>query len=755
MGYCARAYDKDHRTMSFFAGFVDGVFKGKDWRDSKEDRKRQQKIEDEDRDWTREARGRQRTVWTQADEDRARGQRIQDESIAQGNDDRSRRISEEDRAKANRDRLEAARRAALGEGEGISIMDAVPENTATSPAAERPAPAPSSRGLTVGAALGQLGASTQGPSVGRDVFADRLAAATERQAAPQPRAAQEARPPADPRAVTTVDEPVSRTNDRAQAPSSASRMPAAPQAPRTFIDTTPPTVVQTPTGPVRSDVLPPPDAAANPTRQIAPETQMYDRQAASQPRGFSIMDAIVSPAQASTLADETGMTQGQPYTKAELPPRQPQNMPVPDDHPFKAAIEQDRARAAAGGGLSSAADTTNPQIGRRIALGVQGIGDALTAPQVDPASPEFQEFQRLNPEGAAEALRQSQAADQRRQQRDAEVQGIRAAQPQGFTPATPAPATTPATTPAKAPGAQGQAPTTAQRQKTDQTQFFLGDTPISVTNAKPLQTGTVADVMAQLTGQGDQGSFAAVGESMTKRAGISVAAAMRGDGAAPKASVQEARAVSRDAGIRFRKENVDAYAKELEAQGMFAEAKAWREYAESENTRKGMEKLAEAMYFWNMNDEGRALQSILDLYNMKGYYEDGLTALSEGTSFQYDEEGRIKSLTATFRDDATGRVFQQTISGPRNKIMALIIGGLSPEATFAAAMESIGGSIAPKQAPQMTPELMLKIEAEAREQAKAAGGIEGPTEAAIAAARERIMRDMGFAPQQVPVWTGD
>ena len=639
--------------MSFFAGFVDGVFKGKDWRDSKEDRKRRQAIEDEDQEWRREARGRERTVWTQQDDDRAREQRIEDQSIAQENEDRYRRIAEEDRAKANSDRLEAARRAALGEGEGISIMDAVPENTATAPAKAAPAPAPSSRGLTVGAALGQLGASTQGPSVGRDVFADRLAAATERQAAAQ-----------------------------APAPTPAPVQQAAAQ--------------------------PDPALVAEGARiaGIQPYVPGQPRQAAPS-RGFSIMDAIVSPAQASTLADETGVTQGQPYTKAELPPRQPQNMPVPDDHPFKAAIERDRARAAAGGGQSSAADTTNPQIGRRIALGVQGIGDALTAPQVDPGSPEFQEFQRLDPQGAAEALRQSQAADQRRQQREAELQGIRAAQPQPFAapaaarPTQPPAAPTPPRAPATAPSAQAQAPTTAPRQKTDQTQFFLGDTPISVTNAKPLQTGTVADVMAQLTGQGDQGSFAAVGESMTTRAGISVAAAMRGDGAAPKASVQEARAVSREAGVRFRKENVDAYAKELEAQGMFAEAKAWREYAESENTRKGMEKLAEAMYFWNMNDEGRALQSILDLYNMKGYYEDGLTALSEGTSFQYDGQGNIIGLTAAFRDDATGKVFQQSINGPRDKIMALIIGGLSPEATFAAAMESIGGSVAPRQAQQM------------------------------------------------------
>jgi hypothetical protein len=661
--------------MSFFAGFVDGVFKGKDWREGRDDRARRRKMDDErfdwereDRDWTGEARGRQRTVWTQAEQDRAR------------------RLEAEDKAKSSQDRIDESRRSVLGGGE-LSVMDAVPQGedqpTPSAPSARTSPPAQSSQGLTVRGALGELGTGAQGANVGRDVFTDRLAAAAEEQR-------------------------------RAQAP--------AP--------TTAPAPVQ------QSAAQPDPALVAEGARiaGIQPYVPGQDRQPTPS-RGFSILDAIVSPAQAGTMPQEAGKAAA-PVASSGSSARRRDPVAPSQAAPAPATPSPEaQARAAATSNrVQGALSAVNPMnlVDRLVPMGASVAGTAANV--------------------AGTALSAVGATDMGAQMFDT-GQGMKEAgrRLDGRAPSGAAPA------PATAPSQQGQAPTTTPRKKTDQTQFFIGDTPISLSGPTPMQTGTVADVVAQVTGSPvTEGSLVAAGESIAKSAGMSAAAALRSPSQPAKpASKAEARAVAREAGVRFSKEQIDSHAKVLEAEGRFDDARAWREYAGSENTRKGMEKLAEAMYYWNMNDEGKALQAIVELYNIKGYYDDGLSALSEGTSFQYDAQGNIVGLTAAFRDDATGKVFQQTIKGPRDKIMALVIGGLSPEATFAAGMEAIGGSLAPKAstAPKMTPELSLKIEQEAREQAKETGGLNGATPEAIAAARERIMQGMGFDVGAVPVFT--
>ncbi|SDX74211.1 hypothetical protein [Roseicitreum antarcticum] len=155
--------------MSFFAGFVNGVFQGKDWREARNDRERARKIQDEqlewdreDREWTGEARGRQREVWSQADEDRARQQREQ----------------------ARLDAESAAEREAFGQtadqmagrnprDEGISIAGVASSNEEQPRVQAQPA----RRGAippTEDRALGVMGFSEQ-PGPGGAIMQDRLA----------------------------------------------------------------------------------------------------------------------------------------------------------------------------------------------------------------------------------------------------------------------------------------------------------------------------------------------------------------------------------------------------------------------------------------------------------------------------------------------------------------------------------------------------------------------------------------------------
>ncbi|WP_296473286.1 hypothetical protein [Roseinatronobacter sp.] len=128
--------------MSFFAGFVNGVFQGKNWREARDDRKRKREWEIEDREHAIAQRGRTVSGWAEEDEARAR--------------------AEQERldAEASQQRVDESLRRALGltddvapanEGnQGMSVMDAVPQGT-------RATPPPSSQGLTVRGALGELG----------------------------------------------------------------------------------------------------------------------------------------------------------------------------------------------------------------------------------------------------------------------------------------------------------------------------------------------------------------------------------------------------------------------------------------------------------------------------------------------------------------------------------------------------------------------------------------------------------------------
>ncbi len=594
---------------------------------------------------------------------------------------------------------------------------------------------------------------------------DRLAQRSAANQAPQPEiSGQDPRAPRNPNATTSVDEPV-QTRPQGAPPSIPQAAPVAPVAPRQWIDSTPPIIVDTPRGPIRQDVLPPEPQPANPTRQIAPETDLYDRNA-----GFLLNNLIARPAAASTMPEGgpqrpagqatqdavQGRGQGySDYTEATRGFR--------SDAPRRGTVEDMVA-------AEQAAQTAPPQAsadaqGRagRINETVRGL-----MPQSDPVTGMLD---RLNRGGMSVAAVASDAAgvaqsavgatdagarsfDRAQGMRDARArmdQQAAAPAPQGGT--TPAPAGTAQATPQQQ-GRRGTA------QRTDETQFFIDDVPMSISGPKRLATGSVADVVAQVTGSPVvEGSVKAAGESIAKSAGMSAAQALTSSGDKKPPTKAEVLAVSKRAGKAFSREAIRAHERVLAQEGRLDQIPAWREYAQSENTRKAVEKLTEAMFYWDMNDKTNALQAVVELYNMAGYYDDGLSILSEGTAFAYDAAGNITGLTATFRDESTGNVFQRSITGPGDKIMAIVLGSLSPEATFEAALEAVGGiqgATARPQAPQMTPELSLKIDAQALRRAEK-DQLGNPIPGSVEAEREKLMRNMGMTNQggaqgDVPVW---
>ena len=644
--------------MSFFAGFVQGVFEGKDWREAKNDRERKRKMEDErfewareDRDWTGEARNRQRGEWGRTDQERSRADQEREE------------------AEASQRRVDESRRQALGlgdeqgSGREMSVRDAVPDTDRPAPPSEsRTAPPPSSQGLTVRGALGELGQGAQGDNVGSNVMQDRL---SDRVAGQQ-------------------------TAQAAPAPTRTAPVQQAAAAPQ-----------QLPQGaPVQQAAAAPDPALVAEGAQIAgvqPYVPGQERGAPAQPQppaqgGFSLNNLIASPAAAST------MPEGGPQTERR----------VNDEAQARAQGIQDRGEAF------NATRNQEPSQASAAAQGRAGrINETVRGlmPQTDPVTGILN---RLNRDGmriagvASDAAGVAQSAvgatdagarsfDRAQGMRDAgaRMDAQRDAQALTVRPQ-------PAGQVAPAPQQQGQR---GVSQRTDETQFFIGDTPMSLSGRKPVNTGTVADLVGEVTGSPvSEGSMKAAGDSISKNAGMSAAQALKSDGSRKPPTKAEVRAVAKEAGVRFQKTEVDRHARVLEAEGRFEEVTAWREFAQGENTRLAMEKLSEAMFYWDMNDEGNALQSVVELYNMNGYYDDGLSALSEGTAFSYDAQGNINGLTVTFRDEASGEVFQRQVRGPRDKVMAVVIGSLSPEATFAAAMEMVGG-LKPQQTETPMPDI--------------------------------------------------
>ena len=654
--------------MSFFAGFVQGVFEGKDWREARDDRARKRKMEDErfgwereDREWTGEARSRQRSEWGRTDYERSRAD--------------AEHYRQEDFDRRNRESLAAAfessRDGSAGASDqGISVLDAVPQDAPADARTAQPT-RPTQRGaLSAMPELGVLGAGVDDRSMGEVV--------------PQGRQGASSVP--------------LQMGERVPQQSAGAATRAAP--------------VQT------TEAAPDPALVAE-GAQIAgvqPYVPGQERGAPAQPQapaqgGFSLNNLIASPAAASTMPEGgpqrpagqatqdavQGRGQGySDYTEATRGFR--------SDAPRRGTLDQmvstERSRQAQ--------PAAAPQSQGRVPM--LSEQDAARSQRAISLFPQGQDFD--TPEEAAARQQGRIDMDTRRQQReDARNARIESANAQSAAaagvdigpvsppPTQPAPATAP-TQPesARTPEQRAEQRAAAEGSYT----VNLGGAELNISGARRVLSGGVAETAKQIAGAfgADAGSLDAAGDAISKQPSMGVADAFDEK---KKPTRQEVLAVSRRAGQMFSRDAIRERERFLMREGKFEEAKAWREFAQGENTIAAVEKLTESMFYWDMGDETRALQAIVEVYNMNGYYDDGLSIVKEGTEFQRDASGQIIGLTATFKDNATGNLFQRSIRGPEDKIMAVVIGSLTPEATFEAALEAVGGIAGATARPQTGP----------------------------------------------------
>ncbi|WP_333826849.1 hypothetical protein [Pararhodobacter sp.] len=111
------------------------------------------------------------------------------------------------------------------------------------------------------------------------------------------------------------------------------------------------------------------------------------------------------------------------------------------------------------------------------------------------------------------------------------------------------------------------------------------------------------------------------------------------------------------------------------------QARAFEAWMNERGVQEGMRSWARAIHAYGTNDFEGLLEGLVGAYEANDYYDDGLSIDRSQTDVQRDERGNITGATIAFRDNATGRTFQQEINGIRD-MAAVAIGTLSPEAVF-------------------------------------------------------------------------
>lgn len=111
------------------------------------------------------------------------------------------------------------------------------------------------------------------------------------------------------------------------------------------------------------------------------------------------------------------------------------------------------------------------------------------------------------------------------------------------------------------------------------------------------------------------------------------------------------------------------------------QARAFEAWMNERGVQEGMRSWARAIHAYSANDFEGLLEGLVGAYEANDYYDDGLSIDREQTEVNRDDRGNIIGATIAFRDNATGRTFQQEINGIRD-MAAVAIGTLSPEAVF-------------------------------------------------------------------------
>jgi hypothetical protein len=83
-----------------------------------------------------------------------------------------------------------------------------------------------------------------------------------------------------------------------------------------------------------------------------------------------------------------------------------------------------------------------------------------------------------------------------------------------------------------------------------------------------------------------------------------------------------------------------------------------------------------------LGDIEKGADHLAEVYNNLGYMPDGTSVVKEETAFTKDRDGQVNGLKITFKDDATGKQFEQVFQGTVPDLLSTLMPTLMPEAGF-------------------------------------------------------------------------
>lgn len=132
---------------------------------------------------------------------------------------------------------------------------------------------------------------------------------------------------------------------------------------------------------------------------------------------------------------------------------------------------------------------------------------------------------------------------------------------------------------------------------------------------------------------------------------------------------------------QFQEQGMPIIVRGMMERGEYDAAQKMQEWADTAAAKTGLRHWANAGLAASIGDFDAFADNLAAAYNTSGYFDDGYSMIREKSDFIRTPEGDVAGAVVTFRDDATGREFQQQFDSADDLLQAGIQ-LLSPEAVM-------------------------------------------------------------------------
>lgn len=205
-----------------------------------------------------------------------------------------------------------------------------------------------------------------------------------------------------------------------------------------------------------------------------------------------------------------------------------------------------------------------------------------------------------------------------------------------------------------------------------------------------------------------------------------------------RATPREQEAIERRAASRLLEGRIGELERHFLRQGRLQEASAIRAWADQREVRDGLRHFVRGAMAAQAGDVDGFIEALTALYNNPRYYDDGLSIVRGQTQVTVDANG-IMSGRITFRDENTGRTFEQPFEGPQQLVMAGALGLLAPERVIEMGLRAMQEGQRGEESGAVSDSLMGHAVRIATDRALAEGRTT-PTEQEIATAASELRR---------------